>query len=126
MKVIALAALVATTEAALGDDCYYDDTVCNAPQYYCATWVDSQYGDMASCEVCDDGQGQMIADSYGDLVEYVCPPESYPVVEEETEEETTEEEAQPAPEPAPAAEEEGSSKLVAGAAALIAAVSMMA
>ena len=126
MKVFALAALIATTEAALGHDRYYDASVCNAPQYYCATWVDSQYGDMASCEVCDDGQGQMIADSYGDLVEYVCPPESYPVVEEETEEETTEEEAQPAPEPAAPAEEEGSSKLVAGAAALIAAVSMMA
>ena len=66
----------------------------------------------------------MIADSYGDLVEYVCPPESYPV-EEETVEEEPEEEEEPEP-VAPPAEEEGSSKLVAGAAALIAAVSMMA
>ena len=33
MRVIALAALIATTEAAIGDDCYYDASVCNAPQY---------------------------------------------------------------------------------------------
>ena len=65
----------------------------------------------------------MIADSYGDLVEYVCPIESYPVEEETVEEEPEEEEPEPV---APPAEEEGSSKLVAGAAALIAAVSMMA
>ena len=87
MRVIALAALVATTEAALGDDCFYDASICNAPQLYCATWEDSQYGDMASCEDCTDGAGQTIYDSFGDRVEYVCPPESYPGAEEPEDEE---------------------------------------
>ena len=131
MKYFAFCALVASTQAALGDDCYYDASICAADGLFCATWEDSQYGDMASCEDCTDGVGQMITDSYGDLVEYVCPPESYPVEEEPEEEEVVEEEeeeeevVEEAP-PAAPVEEEGSSQLVASAIALVATVSMMA
>ena len=138
MKFFALSALVASTNAALGDDCFYDTSVCSTDStgHYCASWNDSQYGEMASCEDCSEGN-QFIQDSYGDIVEYICPPESYPVEEEpETpaEDDTTtdggddateEESAAPAAPAAPAAEE-GSSQLVAGAAALLAAVSIMA
>jgi hypothetical protein len=129
MKFFAYCALIASTNAALGDDCYYDASICATDGLFCATWEDSQYGDMASCENCDDGVGQMITDSFGDLVEYVCPPESYPVEEEPEEEEVVEEEeevVEEAPPAAPTTEEEGSSKLVASAIALVATVSMMA
>ena len=73
MKTFALAALVATTQAALGDDCYYDSSICQADGLFCAGWVDSQYGDMKSCEDCEGGQAggeRKITDSYGDTVEY--------------------------------------------------------
>ena len=72
MKFIALSALIATTNAALGDDCYYDATVCKADGLECSTWTDSQYGEMASCEDCSEGNKQ-ITDSYGDPVTYKCP-----------------------------------------------------
>jgi hypothetical protein len=52
MKFLALTALIATASAALGDDCFYDKTLCNDGGFFCATWEDSQYGDMASCEDC--------------------------------------------------------------------------
>ena len=69
MKYIAVAALVAQTQAStLGDDCWYNADMCLPDGLWCATWEDSQYGEMASCEECTDGEGQMISDSYGDLV----------------------------------------------------------
>merc|ERR1712086_245372 len=143
MKFFALCALVASTNAALGDDCFYDTSVCNTGStgHYRASWDDSQYGEMASCEDCSEGN-QFIQDSYGDIVEYICPPESYPEPEPEvpeddntdggdggdagsSEDSGSDAGATPAA-PAAPAEEEGSSKLVAGAAALLAAVSIMA
>ena len=140
MKFFALCALVASTNAALGDDCFYDTSVCSTDStgHYCASWNDSQYGEMASCEDCSEGN-QFIQDSYGDIVEYICPPESYPPEETEedvpedttdggddtTEDSGSDDAATPAA-PAAPAEEEGSSQLVAGAAALLAAVSIMA
>ena len=69
MKFIALSALIATASAALGDDCYYDASVCDSDGLSCATWNDSQYGEMASCEDCSNGN-QEITDSYGDAVTY--------------------------------------------------------
>ena len=72
MKFIALAATIATASAALGDDCYYDATICAADGLECATWEDSQYGPMATCEDCSK-DNKKIADSFGDEVEYVCP-----------------------------------------------------
>ena len=121
MKTFAIAALVATTQAALGDDCYYDGTICVADGLHCASWVDSQYGDMKSCEDCQGGQNggtRQITDSYGDFVTYQCPPESEPEPEPE---------APPAaPAPAPPAEEEGAAHVTVSFAALLAAVSVMA
>merc|ERR1712086_1055345 len=152
MKFFALCALVASTNAALGDDCFYDTSVCNTGStgHYCASWDDSQYGEMASCEDCSEGN-QFIQDSYGDIVEYICPPESYPEPEPEVPEddntdggdggdagssdggssdggssEDSGSDAGTPATPAAPAEEEGSSQLVAGAAALLAAVSIMA
>merc|ERR1712086_68651 len=152
MKFFALCALVASTNAALGDDCFYDTSVCNTGStgHYCASWNDSQYGEMASCEDCSEGN-QFIQDSYGDIVEYICPPESYPEPEPEVPEddntgdggssdggssdggssdggssEDSGSDAGTPATPAAPAEEEGSSQLVAGAAALLAAVSIMA
>ena len=55
MKFIALSAAIATASAALGDDCYYDVNLCDADGLKCATWEDSQYGPMASCENCSEG-----------------------------------------------------------------------
>ena len=78
MKFIALSAIVATAQAALGDDCFYDETICEPDGLACAKWEDSQYGPMASCEDCSDGD-QQITDSFGDSVTYECP-----AVEEET------------------------------------------
>merc|ERR1712086_935941 len=139
MKFFALSALVASTNAALGDDCFYDTSVCSTDStgHYRASWNDSQYGEMASCEDCSEGN-QFIQDSYGDIVEYICPPESYPEPEPEVPEDDNTDGADggssedsgsdagtPAT-PAAPAEEEGSSQLVAGAAALLAAVSIMA
>merc|ERR1712127_24794 len=147
MKFFALCALVASTNAALGDDCFYDTSVCNTGStgHYCASWNDSQYGEMASCEDCSEGN-QFIQDSYGDIVEYICPPESYPEPEPEVPEEDntdggdggdagsdggssedsgSDDAGTPAMPDAPA-EEEGSSQLVAGAVALLATVSIMA
>ena len=69
MKFIALSALIATASAALGDDCYYDATMCDKDGLACATWEDSQYGAMASCEDCSAGNKQ-ITDSFGDPVTY--------------------------------------------------------
>ena len=86
MKFIALSALIATASAALGDDCYYDPSVCDSDNLGCATWTDSQYGDMASCEDCTEGSNRVITDSYGDPVRYQCPP----VESEEEPEETNE------------------------------------
>jgi hypothetical protein len=39
---------------------------------------------MANCEDCSEGN-KFIQDSYGDMVEYICPPESYPELEPEPE-----------------------------------------
>ena len=84
MKTFAIAALVATTQAALGDDCYYDSSICSDGGLFCASWEDSQYGDMKSCEDCTGGQNggnRQITDSYGDFVNYSCPAESEPAPE---------------------------------------------
>ena len=121
MKTFAIAALVATTQAStLGDDCWYNADMCLPDGLWCATWEDSQYGEMASCEECTDGVGQMISDSYGDLVEYVCPAASFPQPEEETDETSDAEPAAEAPAPAAPAEEEGSIKLMASTVAVAA------
>jgi hypothetical protein len=72
MKFLAYSAIVGFAYAALGDDCYYDAKICDADNLKCATWEDSQYGPMASCEDCSEGNKQ-IEDSYGDKVEYQCP-----------------------------------------------------
>ena len=72
MKFITLSAAIATASAALGDDCYYDASICAPDGLECATWEDSQYGPMASCEDCNK-DNKKISDSFGDEVEYVCP-----------------------------------------------------
>ena len=72
MKFIALAAMIASANAALGDDCYFDASICAPDGLECATWEDSQYGPMASCEDCNK-ENKKIADSFGDEVEYQCP-----------------------------------------------------
>ena len=72
MKFIALSAAIATASAALGDDCFYDETLCDADGLKCAKWDDSQYGEMASCEDCSEGNKE-ITDSFGDPVTYQCP-----------------------------------------------------
>ena len=72
MKFLALSAAIATASAALGDDCYYDASICAPDGLECATWEDSQYGPMASCEDCNK-DNKKISDSFGDEVEYVCP-----------------------------------------------------
>ena len=72
MKFITLSAAIATASAALGDDCYYDASLCDPDGLECATWEDSQYGPMASCEDCNK-DNKKISDSFGDEVEYVCP-----------------------------------------------------
>ena len=120
MKTFAIAALVATTQAALGDDCYYDTTICEDGGLFCASWEDSQYGDMKSCEDCAGGQyggPRQITDSYGDFVDYLCPPESEPTPEA------------PAPSggggPAPDSEE-GAAHIAVSFAAIVAAVSVIA
>merc|ERR1740127_67071 len=119
MKYIAICALVAQTQAStLGDDCWYNADMCLPDGLWCATWEDSQYGEMASCEECTDGVGQMISDSYGDLVEYVCPPESFPQEEEAGSADTAP--APAAPTEAAPAEEEGSIKLMASTVAVAA------
>ena len=120
MKYIAIAALVAQTQAStLGDDCWYNADMCLPDGLWCATWEDSQYGEMASCEECTDGVGQMISDSYGDLVEYTCPPDSFPQ-EEEDDGASDPAPAPAAPTEAAPAEEEGSIKLMASTVAVAA------
>tara|TARA_B100000780_G_scaffold261900_1_gene214649 strand:+ start:78 stop:461 length:384 start_codon:yes stop_codon:yes gene_type:complete len=121
MKYIAIAALVATTQAStLGDDCWYNADMCLPDGLWCATWEDSQYGEMASCEECTDGVGQMISDSYGDLVEYVCPPESFPQEEAAGGGGAEPAPAAEAPVEAAPSEEEGSMKLMASTVAVAA------
>ena len=130
MKLIALSALIATASAALGDDCFYDRDQCDADGLKCAVWTDGQFGETYSCEDCTEGN-KFISDSYGDDVEYECPP----VEEEEatTEETTTEEpaeEEQPAPTQEPAGGstdgEEKASHIAMSAAVLLAASALMA
>ena len=72
MKFLTLSAAIATASAALGDDCYYDASICAPDGLECATWEDSQYGPMASCEDCNK-DNKKISDSFGDEVEYACP-----------------------------------------------------
>merc|ERR1719329_1354598 len=72
MKFIALAATLSTASAALGDDCFYDETICAPDGLECPKWEDSQYGPMASCEDCNKSD-KTIADSFGDDVTYECP-----------------------------------------------------
>ena len=119
MKYATLAALVATTQAALGDDCYYDASVCDEVGT-CVSWEDSQYGEMKSCEDCAGGQNggpRQITDSYGDFVNYFCPPESEPTPQA----------------PAPSGgggsapdSEEGAAHIAVSFAAIVAAVSVIA
>ena len=114
MKFIALSAIVATAQAALGDDCFYDETICEPDGLACAKWEDSQYGPMASCEDCSDGD-QQITDSFGDSVTYECP-----AVEEET---SNGGGGAPAP---PSGEEEKASTIAVSAAVLLAASAILA
>ena len=72
MKFLAVIAAINTASAALGDDCYYDASVCAPDGLECATWEDSQYGSMASCEDCTK-ENKKLTDSFGDETEYVCP-----------------------------------------------------
>ena len=72
MKFLAVIAAINTASAALGDDCYYDASVCAPDGLECATWEDSQYGSMASCEDCTK-ENKQLTDSFGDETEYVCP-----------------------------------------------------
>ena len=109
MKFIALSAAIATASAALGDDCYYDANLCDADGLKCATWEDSQYGPMASCEDCSDGNKQ-ITDSFGDPVVYECP-----AVEGEEGNNTT---------PTPPAGEDAASHIALSAAIILAATTL--
>ena len=125
MKSFAIAALIAVTSAKLGEDCYYDETVCDSDGLACAKWNDSQYGEMASCEDCSQGN-QEITDSYGDPVEYQCP-----VTEtaEDAPAEDTSSSTKPTTKPTapgPAGGEDGSMYITLSAASVIAAASIMA
>ena len=124
MKSFALAALLAVTSAKLGEDCYYDETVCEDDGLACAKWNDSQYGEMASCEDCSQGN-QEITDSYGDPVEYQCPitEDAEGAPSEDTSSKPT---TKPTAAPGPAGGEEGSLYLAASAASMIAAATVMA
>ena len=112
MKFIALSAAIATASAALGDDCFYDEGLCEADGLKCAKWEDSQYGAMASCEDCSEGDKE-ITDSFGDPVTYRCP-----AVEEEGNavEET----------PQPPSGEEAGSHIALSAAVILAATTLYA
>ena len=112
MKVFALSAMIATASAALGDDCFYDATICDPDGLACAKWEDSQYGPMASCEDCSEGE-QSILDSYGDSVTYECPPK-------ENDGSSSGGDSTPAPAP-PTGEEEKASTIALSAAVLLAA-----
>ena len=111
MKVFALSAMIATASAALGDDCFYDATICDPDGLACAKWEDSQYGPMASCEDCSEGD-QSILDSYGDSVTYECPPKE--------DDGSSSGGDTPAPAP-PSGEEEKASTIALSAAVLLAA-----
>ena len=106
------AALVASVSAnGVGEDCFFGDEICDQYGLTCITYEDGQYGTSKICEDCrGDKTGGSFADSYGDTINFSCPPKP----------------AQPAPEAPPPEEEERASSLVASAAALIAAVSVIA
>ena len=73
MKVFALAALIATTTAqSVGDDCFYDDSVCEPAGLICIEYYDGQWGDSKVCEDCS-GDRRTFNDSYGDEVTFECP-----------------------------------------------------
>ena len=57
----------------LGDDCYYDASICDTDDTTCVTWSDSMFGDMATCENCTEGSDRVLKDSYGILTSYQCP-----------------------------------------------------
>ena len=107
------AALVASISAnGVGEDCFFGDEICDQYGLTCITYEDGQYGTSKICEDCrGDKTGGSFADSYGDTINFSCPPKP----------------DQPAPaQPEASAEEEKASTLVASAAALIAAVSVIA
>ena len=114
MKFIALTALVATTQASLGEDCYFDNSRCDKDGLSCAKWEDSQFGPMASCEDCSEGNQQFL-DSFRNTVTYECPPK-----EGESEAEA------PTPAPAPPAGEDKAMNVAFSAAALLAASALYA
>ena len=114
MKFITLSAAIATASAALGDDCYYDASICAPDGLECATWEDSQYGPMASCEDCNK-DNKKISDSFGDEVEYVCPAKEGGGVG-----------SKPAPAPPAGGNEDSSSSIMVSAFAVIAATAIYA
>ena len=125
---LALIATISAQTIKIGDDCYFDDTKCAPADLTCITYEDGQYGESKVCEDCNS-DNRKITDSYGDLVDFECPPKPEPEPEEEPEEDDT-----PAPAPAPAApappadapsEEEKASSLAMSVAAILAAVSIM-
>ena len=56
----------------IGDDCYYDNTICEESGLFCANWDNHAYGTYYSCEDCSESADKFITDSYGDYVEYRC------------------------------------------------------
>ena len=130
MKYLALIAIAAsTTQAALGDDCYYDASICADDGLDCAEWEDSQYGPMASCEDCSNGN-QFITDSYGDPVEYQCPARPDEGGDDDAVEEGGDDGGNPtpgpAPAPGPAGGEDSATKITFAAAAFAAATALYA
>ena len=100
MKTFAIAAIVATVASqattAPGDYCDNDSATCQATNTTCVSWKDSDGYPRKSCEDCLE-DNRILTDEYGVESTFFCP-----------------------------GEEEKASSLVAGAAALFAAVSMMA
>ena len=108
MKSFAIAALIATTQAAIGESCFYVDN-CADEGLECISWYDSSLDeDDKMCEDCS-GSRRSFIDPSGNEITFVCAIDSAPKQE------------------APAAmEEEGASSLALSAAALITAVSVIA
>ena len=76
-----------------GQDCSNGSELCeidNGPDVTnmtCVTWTDSNYGELSTCEDCNQGARTVLQDSDGQAKDYSCP------VDEEEQTETLEEKA---------------------------------
>ena len=111
MKSFAIAALIATTQAAIGESCFYVDN-CADEGLECIAWYDSSLDeDDKMCEDCS-GTRRSFIDPNGNEITFVCAVDSQPK-DDGAKADTM-------------MEEEGASSLALSAVALVAAVSVIA